>query len=240
MNNVKISPTTGELIHAAAELFVNCHNDAMRARGRFSVALSGGSTPKTLYELLATKEFGSVIDWAHTFVFWGDERCVPPDDADSNYRMARESLLDHVSVPPDHVYRMRGEVDPDQAAGEYEGFLKAFFRGENTRFDLLLLGMGDDGHTASLFPRTAALKEKERLVVANYLELKNIWRITLTTRAINAAANVAFLVAGAAKAERLREVLKGEYKPEHLPSQLIKPDQGELVWLVDKEAASML
>src|SRR5262245_37285874 len=144
MENVKIYPTTDELIRAAAELFVNSHNEAMRARGRFSVALSGGSTPKALYALLATKEFSPLIDWSHTFIFWGDERCVPPDDADSNYRMARESLLDHVSVPPDHVYRMRGEVDPDQAAGEYEGFLKAFFRGENTRFDLLLLGMGDD------------------------------------------------------------------------------------------------
>jgi 6-phosphogluconolactonase len=240
MDNVKIYSTSDELIHAAAELFVNCHNEAMRARGRFSVALSGGSTPKALFALLATEEFRAQIDWAHSFIFWGDERCVPPDDPDSNYRIARESLLDHVSVLPDHIYRMRGEVDPEQAAGEYEGFLKAFFKGENTRFDLLLLGMGDDGHTASLFPRTAALKEKGRLVVANYLEMKNIWRITLTTRAINAAANIAFLVSGVAKADRLREVLKGEYKPELLPSQLIKPEQGELVWLVDKEAASML
>lgn len=240
MDNVKIYSTSDELIHAAADLFVTCHNEAMQARGRFSVALSGGSTPKALYALLATEAFSAQIDWAHTFIFWGDERCVPPDDADSNYRMARESLLDHVSVPPDHIYRMRGELDPEQAAGEYEGFLKVFFKGENTRFDLLLLGMGDDGHTASLFPRTAALKEKERFVVANYLEMKNIWRITLTTRAINAAANIAFLVSGAAKSDRLRDVLKGEYQPDQFPSQLIKPDHGNLSWLVDKDAASML
>ncbi|MFN8373175.1 MAG: 6-phosphogluconolactonase [Anaerolineae bacterium] len=240
MSEIKVFADANALIEAAAELFVSVHNAALASQGRFHVALSGGTTPKPLYEQLASEEYSGQIDWAHTYLFWGDERCVPPDHADSNYRMTRESLLNHVPIPQDHVYRMRGEVDPEQAAGEYEGVLKALFRGENTRFDLLLLGMGDDGHTASLFPHTAALQETQRLVVANFLEAKNIWRITLTTRAINAAANIAFLVSGGAKAERLHEVLKGDYQPEHLPSQLIKPDNGTLLWLVDAAAAAKL
>jgi len=240
MSEIKVFPDANALIRAAAELYVSVHNAALASHGRFYVALSGGSTPKALYELLSSDEYRAQIDWTHTYFFWGDERCVPPDHADSNYRMARESLLNHVPIPQDHIYRMRGEVDPEQAAGEYEGVLKALFRGENTRFDLLLLGMGDDGHTASLFPHTAALQEKQRLVVANYLEAKGIWRITLTTRAINAAVNIAFLVSGAAKSDRLRDVLKGEYQPEHLPSQLIKPDNGTLLWLVDAAAAAKL
>ncbi len=240
MENVKVYSNAEALIRAAAELWVTVLNAALTARARFSVALSGGSTPKALYALLATEEYRTQLDWAHTFIFFGDERCVPPDHPDSNYHMARESLLDHVPVPPDHIYRMRGEVDPEQAAGEYEGFLKALFRGENTRFDLLLLGMGDDGHTASLFPHTPALQEKSRLVVANEIEAKNMRRITLTTRAINSAANIAFLVSGAAKAERLRDVLKGDYQPEHLPAQLIKPENGQLMWLVDQAAAALL
>jgi 6-phosphogluconolactonase len=240
MENVKIFPNDEALIRGAAELFVTQANAALQTRGRFSVALSGGTTPKALYGLLASEAWRKQIDWTHTFIFWGDERCVPPDHADSNYRMARESLLDHLPIPRDHIYRMRGEVDPEQAAGEYEGFLKAFFRGENTRFDLLLLGMGDDGHTASLFPHTAALREISRLVVANHIEAKDTWRITLTTRALNAAATIAFLVSGAGKAETLRRVLKGEPQPERLPSQLIKPAQGQLLWLVDAAAAEKL
>src|SRR5690606_983517 len=174
--------------------------------------------------------------------FWGDERTVPPDHPDSNYRMAKEALLDFVALPASNVHRISGELEPARAAAEYEQTLRSFFakRAGKTRFDLILLGMGDDGHTASLFPDTEALNETERLVVANHVPKLDTWRITLTAPIINDAAHVAFLVAGAGKAAVLKRVLQGPRQPHKLPSQLIQPVDGELVWLLDKAAASEL
>ncbi|NWF71311.1 MAG: 6-phosphogluconolactonase [Chloroflexi bacterium] len=240
MSNVHIFPNVEALIHAAADEFVRRASESIAARERFAVALSGGSTPHALYTLLASAVYAQKIDWARTHIFWGDERCVPPDHPDSNYRLAHETLLAHVPLPPRNIYRMRGEIDPAAAAEEYAQALKAFFGGEDTRFDLLLLGMGDDGHTASLFPHTPALAEKSRLVAANYVESKAVWRITLSARAINAAAHIVFLVAGAGKAQRLYDVLKGAPQPEHLPAQSVSPVNGDLRWFIDAEAALLL
>lgn len=242
MPDIRVYANPEALARAAAEFFVSRAQDAMAAQGRFSVGLSGGSTPKDLYTLLATDEFAQQVDWANVYVFWGDERCVPPDHPDSCYRMARRALLDHIPLPPENIYRIRGEAEPAKAAEEYEQILRGFF-GETSgaRFDLLWLGMGDDGHTASLFPGTAVLDEPERWVKENYVEAaRQKWRVTLTATAINTAANVAFLVSGPGKAERLRQVLKGEYQPHQLPSQLVKPTNGDLVWLVDSAAAALL
>jgi 6-phosphogluconolactonase len=210
---------------------------AIRARGQFTLGLAGGSTPRPVYAQLARE---ASLDWAKIHIFWGDERCVPPDHAASNYRMARAALLDHVPLPEANIHRIPGERQPEEAALAYERELRAFFVGDWPRCDLLLLGMGDDGHTASLFPGTAALTVQNRWVVENYVEKLDAWRITLTVPAINAAANVIFLVTGADKAEALHAVREGSPLPEQYPSQLVQPGQGSVVWLVDEAAAARL
>lgn len=228
------------LAHAAAEMFVALSIPAISEQGRFTVALSGGSTPKTLYQLLAHEPYASQIEWAHVHLFWGDERCVPADHPDSNYRMAREALLQHVPLLTENIHPMHGDIDPAQASAEYEQQLRIFFGNGLPVFDLILLGMGDDGHTASLFPGTAAIHEQNRWVIGHYVEKLESWRLTLTPVVINAAAQVTFLVAGKSKAERLRDVLKGPYQPDVLPSQIVKPTEGKLLWLVDEEASTLL
>jgi 6-phosphogluconolactonase len=240
MSDIQIYPDSASLAIAAAERIVGLAETAIDHHGGFSIALSGGSTPKTLYELLATPTYAERIDWPHVHVFWGDERCVPPEDVESCYRMAREALLDHVPIPPPNIRRIQGEIAPDEAATKYERLLHHLFGDQSPRLDLVLLGMGDDGHTASLFPRTKALHEEKRWVIENYVEAKEMWRVTLTKTAINAAANVVFLVSGPGKTERLRQVLQGNYMPDDLPSQLIKPENGSLLWLVDQNAAALL
>lgn len=234
------------LVKAGAEHVVALAQTAIANQGRFTVALSGGSTPRPLYALLASPAYADRLDWSRVFVFWGDERCVSPDHPDSNYRMARETLLDQVPIPQDHIFRMRGELDPAEAAADYERVLRAFFEMRETAegavpcFDLLLQGMGSDGHTASLFPGTEALRERIRWVAANHVEKLGAWRITLTLPVINAAANATFLVAGSDKAAALREVLQGPRQPELYPSQGVQPVNGTLRWLVDENAAALL
>lgn len=243
---VSIFDEAEEVARAAAVRFVEAARDAIQAEGRFSVALSGGSTPRRVYQLLASDEFRERVDWARTHIFFGDERCVPPDDADSNYRMADEALLARVPVPARNVHRIMGEGDAVANARLYEDELQTFFAGMRwPRFSLVLLGMGDDGHTASLFPGSQALAEQRAWVVANWVEKLNAYRITLTVPAINGAARVIFIVTGAGKAERLRMVLRGvesdsDLQHEPLPSQLIRPAAGMLEWLVDREAAARL
>jgi 6-phosphogluconolactonase len=242
MSDVRIFPDTQTLAEAAAEHVISLANRAISENGRFSIALSGGSTPATLYRLLATEAYAHRIDWTYVHVFWGDERCVPPDHEDSCYRMARETLLDHVAIPAENIYRIQGEIRPDEAASQYENLLKRFF-GEGSsfpRFDLILLGMGDDGHTASLFPGTNALLEENRWVIENYVPAKQMWRITLTRPVINAAANVSFLVTGGSKAGRLKQVIQGNYSQDALPAQLIQPKHGTLNWFADQAAATGL
>jgi 6-phosphogluconolactonase len=251
MTEVRVYPDLSTLARAAATHFVTLAR-ANTAQGRwFTVALSGGTTPRDVYALLATDEFAPCVDWSYVHIFWGDERCVPPEHPQSNYRMAREALLDHVPIPEDHVHRIPGEMEPTEAALAYERTLRRFFaqhpeetgsikNGAIARFDLILLGLGEDGHTASLFPGTAALHQHTRWVVAQYVQVLGAWRITLTPPVINAAANATFIIAGANKAERLHQVLHGPYQPDRLPAQIVRPTAGRLLWLVDAEAAALL
>jgi 6-phosphogluconolactonase len=236
MSEFRVYPDAASLARAAVEHFVTLSTAAIATRGRFVVALSGGSTPRATYALLATGEFAAGVDWPHVHVFWGDERCVPPDHPDSNYRMARETLLDRVPIPADNIHRIRGELEPNQAAAAYQAELEATLDADG-QFDLILLGMGADGHTVSLFPGTAALHEQTRWVVAHYVDKLSAWRVTLTPVIINAAAHVTFIVAGSGKAGRLREVLAGPHQPDVLPAQIVKPTNGRLLWLVDAAAA---
>jgi 6-phosphogluconolactonase len=240
---IRTLTTPQELFGAAAEEVVHAANDAVAARGRFTIALSGGSTPKNLFNLLATNA-RTVLPWDRMFFFFGDERHVPPTDPDSNYRMADESLLSKVPVPAGNVFRIAAEnPDAAAAAAAYEKTLQKFFAlqpGQFPVFDLILLGMGPDGHTASLFPNTAGLQEKSRLVIANWVEKFKTSRITLTLPVLNAARCVTFLVSGMDKAPALHAVVESEAPGEQYPSKLVRPTDGKLIWLVDRAAASEL
>ncbi len=241
---IRIFPDVEALSKAAAAEFVRCAGEAIAARDRFTVALSGGSTPKRLYQLLTTESYRSQIDWDRVEIFWGDERCVPPDHKDSNYRMAREAMLAQLPIPAEHIHRMEAErSDREAAARGYEAVLARVFGvsigGEPPAIDLILLGMGPDGHTASLFPHTKALDETRRWVVPNHVPQLNTDRLTLTRPILNRGREVLFLVAGADKAERLVEVLAGPPDPKRLPSQSIQPE-GQLVWFVERAAAARL
>ena len=235
--------TPQDLFQAAAEEVIRVASNAVAQRDRFTIALSGGSTPKNLYTLIAANA-GSSLPWEKVFFFWGDERHVPLDDPDSNYRMAKESLLSKLPVPPANIFPVpAGNQDAEAVAEAYEQTLKNFFalkRDELPRFDLILLGMGPDGHTASLFPETPALGEKSRLVVANWVDKLKTSRITFTLPLLNAARCVVFLVSGTDKAAVLREVLEGDAPGEKYPSKLVRPSNGKLIWFVDRAAASQL
>jgi 6-phosphogluconolactonase len=240
-SSVLIFETPEQAALAAAERFVAHFQESKSNHGRFSVALSGGNTPRRLYELLVTEPFKCRVDWSSVHIFFGDERPVPPDHPDSNYRMAFDALISRVPIPPDNVHPINGAGDPDVNAHLYERELKLFFsQSEWPRFDLVLLGLGQDGHTASLFPGTSGISETRAWVVANWVKALQTYRITLTAPAINAAANVEVLVTGGDKAPALAAVLNGPPDPEHLPAQLIKPTSGSLTWLADAQAASKL
>jgi 6-phosphogluconolactonase len=241
---VEVLPDASALFEAAADRFVQIARAAIERRGRFTVALSGGSTPRGLYSRIAMDAAHvGAVSWRHVEFFWGDERPVAPDHPESNYRMAREALLDHLPVADAQVHRIRGESPPAQAAEEYESEIARVLGvppGTMPRFDLVLLGLGPDGHTASLVPGTTALTETRRVVVANYVPKFGVDRITLTAPAINAAHAIVFLAEGEAKAARLREVIEGPRDTDRLPAQLIHPTDGSLMWLVDAAAASQL
>jgi len=232
--------STDGLAQQGAAEFTRLAQLSLRDKGRFDVALSGGSTPRALYSLLATAEFSRQISWARVHLFWGDERCVARDHPESNYRMVRESLLAKIQIPPANVHRMAGEEEPRTAAAEYEQELKDSFQlapGAFPRFDLILLGLGDDGHTASLFPGSDALKETQRLVAANYVAKFNAHRLTLTFPVLNHGADVIFLVAGANKAPVVKEILKDDRQPAPFPAAQVQPLDGRLVWLLTEDAA---
>lgn len=246
--HIEVLPDPQRLADAVAHRFVSAANAAIEARGSFMVSLSGGSTPRSVYERLAAVPCASRVDWSRVHILWGDERCVPPDHESSNYRMARESLLDHVPVPVANVHRIRGEDDPAEAALAYERVLRELLRTPSGlpratpgfRLDLVLLGLGEDGHTASLFPGSASLQVHDRWVVANYGRAVSMWRVSLTAAVINAAAEVAFVVSGDAKAAIVRQVLEGPTQPDQLPAQLIRPAGGTLLWFLDAAAAADL
>jgi 6-phosphogluconolactonase len=232
------------LITAAAHEFVRCARAAVAARGRFTVALSGGSTPKPLYQRLTAEPFRSQVEWSRVEVFWGDERCVPPASTESNYRMAHEAMLAHLPIPKEQIHRMEAErTDRDAAARDYQAVLARAFGvspdGEPPALDLLLMGMGPEGHTASLFPHTTALEEMTRWVVVNFVPKLKAERMTMTRPILNRGREVLYLVAGADKAETLAEVLNGPANPMLLPAQLIQPT-GQLVWFLERAAAARL
>jgi len=230
-----VLPSAAALADAVAARFVAAATEAISSRGQFIVALSGGSTPRGTYLRLGTEALVSKVMWSRVQVLWGDERCVPPDDVESNYRLARETLLDRVPVPAANVHRIHGEDDPATAAAAYEATLRAL-----ARIDLVLLGLGEDGHTASLFPGGAAVHEQTRWVMAARASAGFMWRITLTPAVINAAAEVLFLVSGGAKAGILRRVIEGPRRPQELPAQAIAPSNGRVRWCVDAAAAAEL
>jgi 6-phosphogluconolactonase len=236
-DNLMIVKDAAALYRAAADEFSRCAQAAIAQRARFAVALSGGNTPRGVYSLLA-QEHGA-LPWEKIFIFFGDERHVPPDDPESNYRMAAESLLTKVPIPADNVYRVAAEFPADSAADQYERQIRTFFQLQANawpRFDLIFLGIGDDGHTASLFPGTDALKEMWRLVVANWVEKFRTYRITFTYPVLNHAAEVLFLVSGAGKAQILREILTPS-RGQRYPAQAVQPEDGKLIWLLDQDAA---
>jgi 6-phosphogluconolactonase len=236
--NLLVYETPEELAEAAARDFVARANEAINGRGRFAVALAGGSTPKATYEVLA-RDCADDLDWSKVHVFFGDERPVPPDHEDSNYRTARETLLSRIRVGS--VHRLRCELPSEEAAAAYEEDLREFFGpDEPPSFGLILLGLGADGHTASLFPETSALEETDRWVVANPVLKLEATRLTLTVPVINAAKAVTFLVSGSDKAEALKEILERDADPREYPAKLIRPENGVLTWMVDRAAAKRL
>jgi 6-phosphogluconolactonase len=241
----RVFPNGDELARATAKHILEIAKLAVELRGVARLAISGGTTPKRTFEILADPneaEFG-LFPWQQIELFWVDERCVPPDDKDSNYRMTREALLEKVPLPADRVFRIEGELDPEVASARYESTIRARFRLEGAElptFDLIALGMGPDGHTASLFPHTQGLDELGRIVIANHVPQKETWRVTLTSPVLNQGRNVVFLIGGADKAEVLSEVLSERYDPETLPSQLVRPKSGKLLLLLDQAAAAKL
>lgn len=237
-----VEPDAAALARRAAQYFVEMVEEAVGGRGRARIAISGGSTPKAAFQMLGDprEPWRGRMQWDRLELYWVDERCVPPGDEQSNYRMTREALLDRTPLRPEQIHRMEGELEPDEAAARYESELRNSFRLEGAevpRFDLVALGLGPDGHTASLFPHTEALHEMSRLVTANHVPQMDSWRITLTWPVINRANSVFFLISGADKAQILKEVLAGPRDVERLPSQLIRPASGILTLILDKSAA---
>jgi 6-phosphogluconolactonase len=236
--NLLLFETPEELAEASARDFAARTQETIDERGRFAVALAGGSTPKATYEVLA-RDYANELDWSRVHVYFGDERTVPPDHEDSNYRMAYETLLSH--VPVGSVHRMRGELPPDEAAAAYEEELRAFFgQVDIPRLDLILCGLGEDGHTLSLFPETAALDVNDRWVVANPVLKLGTTRLTLTIPVLNVSRAVTFVVAKESKAEALKEVLEGDADPRAYPAKLVRPESRDLTWMVDRAAARLL
>jgi 6-phosphogluconolactonase len=229
-----------ELSERAAEEFVRLARQAIQTAGRFTVALSGGSTPKALYARLALPAYAEQIPWHRVHLFWGDERSVPPDHPESNYRMVQESLLSKINIPAEHVHRIAGEKEPKVAVAEYEAELKRFFKlagGALPRFDLIFLGLGEDGHTASLFPGSEALNDSEHLVAAAYVEKLKAHRLTLTLPVLNEAVEVVFLIAGASKAGIVKELLGRQESAMSYPAAKIQPRNGKLIWMITADTA---
>jgi 6-phosphogluconolactonase len=239
---VRVFADLDALSHAAAAEFVKASQNAASERGRFLVALSGGGTPAELYDLLTRPPYREQIDWAAAQVFWGDERCVPPDDAQNNYKQALDALLGQVPVPPQNIHRIRSELDPEAAADDYQRLLKRYSTMplDWPRFDLALLGLGEDGHTASLFPRSEVDASRPVLAVSGYYQDRPARRVTLTPLVFNSARRIMFLVSGSDKARVLADVLYGEYQPATLPAQRILPTAGDSIWMLDRAAAAEL
>lgn len=235
---LNIAKDIEELSMQVAEWISSYIGSSTKTRSRFTFLLSGGSTPEKLYRLLASEKFKNKVDWSRLHFFWGDERCVPFNDHRNNARMAFEALLDHVPVPKENIHPINTAVTPERSAAEYESLLHQYFPDNQHSFDLALMGLGDDAHTLSLFPGSAAVMEKKSRVMTVYNDREKMYRVTLTAPVINAAGRVVFLVSGASKAGALHDVMTGPYDPEKYPAQVICPFNDELYWWVDKAAAA--
>jgi 6-phosphogluconolactonase len=243
--DIRIAPDGHAWAHAAASLVHALSEEAIRSHGRFLLALSGGSTPRTLYQTLVSPEWNRRFDWPHIFFLFGDERCVPPEHSESNFHMAQAALFQPLGIAPDHIYRIEGEQpDPADAAQRYEETLRRLTNSaapETPRIDLILLGLGEDGHTASLFPGTAALQEQRRAVTVGHAPTGIGSRLTLTLGVLNRATVVLFLVTGSSKAGIVRAILEpGSAADRALPAALVAPDTGRLLWMLDRSAAARL
>ncbi len=237
MLQVDVFDTPEVLAASAGELFIELAHRTIKDGKNFNALLSGGNTPRAVYQWLA--EHGDLLDWRRVRLFFGDERCVPPEHSDSNYRMVRESMLDALDGLGETTYRIAGELPPEEAARRYEAILRSLFEG-TPQFDLVLLGLGADAHTASLFPGTRAIHEEEAWVVANLIESLDAWRITVTPPLLNNARMIAFLVSGEGKAEAVKRVLKGERLINLYPAQIVQPTWGDVRWMLDRGAARLL
>ncbi len=237
---LEVFKTADAFNKAAAEFIIDKAHKAIAAKGRFTLSLSGGRTPANVYQLLAEPAYSDRMPWKNTFIFWGDERCVPLADDRNNAQQAKILLLDKIKIPLSNVHRIPVDLSPPEAASQYEKALKDFFIKEPMRFDLMLLGLGENGHTASLFPGTEIIKEQTAGISEVYVEEEKMFRISMTAYLLNLSHNIIFLVTGKAKAEILNTVLHDAYQPDKYPAQLIKPTDGNLYWFVDKEAATLL
>jgi 6-phosphogluconolactonase len=239
ISNVSVFQTIDALCTQAAKLIIEIANKSVKARGRFVISLSGGQTPAPLYSLLAQPFFSEQMPWIKTFIFWSDERCVSSYDERNNAYMAKSILLDKINIPHSNIYPVPVRLPPSEAAAEYEKEIKAFYGNESPKFDLILLGLGENGHTASLFPGTSVIDEHAEGVREVYLKNENMFRVTMTAPLINQAHHILFLVTGAGKARILKNVLTESYQPSKYPAQLIKPTDGALYWFIDSAAASL-
>jgi 6-phosphogluconolactonase len=238
VNDIHVFKDVAELCESTANFIIELANESIALHGQFVLALSGGSTPNELYKLLATEEYKKRMPWEKTIIFWGDERCVGLDDKLNNAYVARTLLLNNINIPPENIYPIPVNLPPAEAAIQYEEQIRYYFNGNLPIFDLIFLGLGENAHTASLFPGTEVLHEKKHWVKEVYVEEQKMYRVTMTAKLINKARNIVFLVTGEKKAAVLKTILDSPYQPEIYPAQLIKPIDGNLYWYVDKEAAA--
>ena len=238
--NIHAYPNKEKLVAATTELAANCIEQAIKQNGLCNMALSGGNTPGGIFSLLASNPYRDRLDWSRLHLFWGDERMVPQEHQDSNFRMVQETLLNHIEIPDVNVHRIRGEIAPEKSAEEYAELLGVHFKEDLPHFDLILLGLGEDGHTASLFPETDAVDECEKYAVAVFVPKLSAWRVTLTLPVLNAAREVLFLVSGRSKSEMIQRIISMKQPAKELPATMVNPQSGELHWMLDSEAMVLI
>ncbi len=238
--NIRVYSSKSELIKAVANKIINTIKGSVQEKGRCYLALAGGNTPRDVYSLLAKEHDKNPVSWNQVHLFWGDERTVPPEHPDSNYAMAKRSFLDQITIPPENIHRIEGEMEPERAAEKYEKVLHDVFKDKPPRFDLILLGVGEDGHTASLFPETEALDVTDRLVTAVFVPKLNSWRVTLTLPLLNAAREVVFMVSGGSKSKIIQQIMTVRHPTKELPATLVHPENGRLTWMLDFEAGTLI
>jgi len=238
--NIHAYPNKGKLVAATTECIADCMEQAIQKNGLCNMALSGGKTPGGIFSLLASNPYRDRLDWSRLYLFWGDERMVPPEHQDSNFRLVQETLLDHIKIPDENVHRMRGEIAPEEAAAEYIELLHDHFKGDLPCFDLMLLGLGEDGHTASLFPETDAVEESKKHAVAVFVPKLDAWRVTLTLPVLNAARKILFLVSGKSKSEMVQRIISNKQPAKEIPATMVNPQNGELHWMLDSDAMVLI